>query len=101
MKNSLLAVYTSVWLRGDRLIAEIHKVGVSFINKTFKTHQDRVSAVHYRSGAAFLLDEEELETLQAAVEICPDATLDELQRIIADQCRTTVSQMSICTALKN
>jgi hypothetical protein len=100
MKNSLRAVCKSIWLRGDRSIAEIHKAGVSFINKTFKTHRGGVSAVHHRGGAVFSLNGEELETLQAAVEICPDATLDELQRIIADQCRTAVSQMSICSALK-
>ncbi len=44
-----------------------------------------------RDDATLSLDEEQLESLQAAVEVCPDATLDELQRLVADQCKATVS----------
>jgi transposase len=100
MKNSLTAVCMRMWLRGDISIAEICGVGVSFIKMTFKTHRDEVSPVRHSDGADFSLNEEQLETLQAAVEICPDATLEELQRLIADECKATVSQMSICHALK-
>jgi transposase len=83
-------------------IAEVFGAGVSFIKKRFKAHRDEESTVtHHSDGAAFSLDEEQLETLKAAVEICPNATLEELQRFIADDCKVTVSQMSIRRALKN
>jgi hypothetical protein len=46
------------------------------------------------------LNEEQLETLQAAVEICPDATLEALQKIIADESKVTVSWISAGTHLR-
>jgi transposase len=100
MKNSITSVCVRMWLRGDISITEIFGVGVSFIKKPFKTYRDEVIPSHHRDVAAFSLNEEQLETLQAAVEVCPDATLEELQRLVADECKVTVSQMAICRALK-
>jgi transposase len=100
MKNSLTAVCLRMWLRGDISIAEIFGVGVSFMTHPFRTLRDGVSPVHHNDSTTFSLNEEQLETLQAAVEVCPDATLEELQRFIADDCNVTVSQMTICRALK-
>jgi transposase len=101
MKNSLTAVCMRMRLRGDISIAGILGVGASFIKKTLKTRRDEEGPVRPHSDDAVpSLNEEQLEALQAAVEICPDATLEALQRIIADECKVTVSQMSICQALK-
>jgi transposase len=99
MKNSEVRI--RLRLRADISIAEVFGVGTSFIKKTLKIHRDIESRVHrYRRGAVVSLNEEQLETLQAAVEICPDATLEELQRLVADECKVTVSRMSIRRALK-
>jgi transposase len=85
----------------DMLIAEIIAVGASFIKKTLKTKRDGESPVRRHSDdAALSLNEEQLETLLAVVEVCPNATLEELQSFIADECKVTVSQMSIRRALK-
>jgi transposase len=99
MKNSITAVCMRMRLRVDRSIAKFLRIGTSFIKKTLGMERDEEGAKH-RDDAAHTLDEEQLETLQAAIEVCPDATLDELQRLVADQCKVTVSQMSICRALK-
>ena len=101
MKNSFTAVCIRMRLRADISIAEIFGTGVSFIHKTLKTHRDEEGQVRRQSyGAVPSLNEEQLETLQAAVQICPDATLEVLQRIIADEYEVTISQMSIRRALK-
>jgi transposase len=101
MKNSLTAVCTRMRLRADISIAGIFGAGASFIKKTFKTRRDEESPVRRHSdGAVLSLNEEQLETLLAAVEICPDATLEVPQRIIADECKVMLSRMSICRALE-
>ena len=92
MKNSVTSVCMYIRTRADMSIAEMFVAGVSFIKKRFKTHRDEeIPVTHHSDGAAFSLDEEQLETLKAAVEICPSATLEELQRFIADECQVTVS----------
>jgi transposase len=102
MKNSVTSVCMRIRTRIDISIAEVFGAVVSFIKKRFKAHRDEERRVtHHSDGAAFSLDEEQLETLKAVVEVCPNATLEELQRFIADECKVTVSQMSIRRALKN
>lgn len=93
MKNSITAVCVRMRLSADALIAKLFGVGASFIKSTLRMDWGEENAAHS-------LNEEQLETLQAAVEVCPDATLEELQRLVADQCKVTISQMSICRALK-
>lgn len=100
MKNSITAVCMLRRLRADASIARLFGDGASFIKRTLGMDRDEENANH-RDDAALYLDEEQLETLQAAVEVCPDATLEELQRLVADQCKVPVSQMSICRALKH
>jgi transposase len=101
MKNSLTAVYTRMRLWADISIAKIFGVGASFIKRTIKTQRDEgISVRRHSDGAVLSLNDEQLETLQAAVEICPDVTLEALQRIIADECEVVVSRMSIRRALK-
>jgi transposase len=101
MKNGVTSLYMRIRTRAEMSIAEVFGAGVSFLKKRFKTHRDEESPVTHRSdGAAFSLDEEQLETLLAVVEVCPNATLEELQSFIADECKVTVSQMSIHQALK-
>jgi transposase len=98
MKNSITAVCMRRRLRIDASIARFFRVGASFINRMLRMDRDEESANHRYD--ALSLDEEQLETLQAAVEVCPGATLEELQRLVADQCSVTVSQISIYRALK-
>jgi transposase len=99
MKNSAVRIHLR--LRADISIAEVFGVGTSFIKKTLKIRRDIESRGHrHRGGAVVPLNEEQLETLQAAVEICPDATLEELRRLVADECKVTVSRMSIRRTLK-
>jgi len=87
--------------RGILSIARISGSDASFIKKTLKSHRDEESMVRRRrNGAAPPLDEEQLAALQAAVEICPEATIEELQRLIADECKVRVSRKSIRHALK-
>jgi transposase len=93
MKNSVTAVCMHVRLRADAPIAKLFGVGVSFIKSMLRMDWGE-------EKASLSLNEEQLETLQAAVEVCPDATLEELQRLVADQCKVTVSQLSICRAMK-
>jgi transposase len=101
MKNSVTSVCMRIRTRAEMSIAEMFGAGVSFLKKRFKTHRDEESPVtHQSDGAGLPLDEEQLETLLAVVEVCPNATLEELQRFIADECKVTVSQMSIRRALK-
>jgi transposase len=88
-------------LRAGMSIAKIFAVKAFFIKKTPESHRDEEGQVRgHNDGAVPSLNEEQLEALQAAVEICPDATLEVLQRIIADECEVTVSRMSIRRALK-
>jgi transposase len=101
MKNGITAVCMRMRLRADASIAKLIGVVSSFIKKMLMTNPDEESPTPDHSEDVTLsLNEEQLETLQAAVEICPDATLEELQRLVADQCRVTVSQMSIFRALQ-
>jgi transposase len=99
MKNSVTAVCIRMRLRADASIARLFGAGASFIKRTLRMDLGEENADH-RDDAARSFNEEQLETLQAAVEICPDATLEELQRFVADQCQVTVSQLSICRALE-
>jgi transposase len=93
--------YVEAAERGFLSIAEIFGVGISFIKKKLKSHRDEEGPVTHRgNGVALPLDDEQLAALRAAIEICPGATLEELQRLIADECKVMVSQMSICRALK-
>jgi transposase len=80
-------------------IAEI--LGVSYIKKTLRSHRDgEGSSRRHGDGAAPPLNEEQLAVLQAALEICPEATIEELQGLIADECKVRVSRKSIRHALK-
>src|SRR5262245_8146988 len=102
MKNRVTVICTRMRLRDDISIAELFGVGASFVKKMLRPHRDVKSlASHDRDGAARPLNEEQLEVLQAAIEICPNATIEDLQRFIADECKVTVSQTSISRALKN
>jgi transposase len=101
MKNGFTAVLTRMRPRGGISIAEIFGAGVSFIKKTLRSHRDgEGSSRRRRNGATPPLNEEQLAVLQAALEICPEATIEELQRIIADECKVRVSRKSIRHALK-
>jgi hypothetical protein len=101
MKNGFTAVLTRMRPRTGISIAEIFGAGVFFIKKTFWSHRDgEGSSRRHGDGAAPPLDEEQLAVLQATLEICPEAAIDELQRLIADECKVTVSRRSIRHALK-
>jgi transposase len=99
MKNSDTEVCMHMRLRANALIARLFGFGTSFIKRTLRMDRGEENA-DQRDDATLSLDEEQLESLQAAVEVCPDATLDELHRLVADQCKATVSKISIYRALK-
>jgi len=87
--------------RGILTIARISGADSSFIKKTLKSRRDEESLTRRRKyGVAPPLDEEQLAVLQATLEICPEATIEELQRLIADECKVRVSRKSIRHALK-
>lgn len=82
-------------------VAEIFGVGVSFVKKMLKLHRDGESLKpRHGGGIEPLLNPERLEILRAAVETRPDATLEELQRFIADECQVRVSISTICRTLQ-
>lgn len=82
-------------------IADIFGVGISFVKKMLKLHREGESLEPGRgSGARPLLNQDQLEMLRAAVETRPDATLEELQGFMADECKVRASIPTLCRALK-
>jgi transposase len=99
MKNGFTAILTRMRPRTCISIAEIF--GIPFIKKTLRPHRDEESSSWgHGDGAAPRLNEEQIAVLQAALEICPEATIEELQRLIADECKVRVSRKSIRHGLK-
>jgi transposase len=100
MKNRVIAIYGLMRLRCVLLISEIFGVGASFFKNTLKSRREEGGPLpRNKNNEASLLNEEQLEALKVAVEICPDATLDELRRIVSDDCGRRVSLISVCRAL--
>jgi len=82
-------------------IANLFGVGPTFVKKMLKLHRagDSLEPRH-GGGPEPLLREKELALLRKEVKERPDATLDELQKALADQAQVTASLPTICRALQ-
>jgi transposase len=90
--------------RGDHTIDEIANlfgVGATFVKKMLRLHRagDDLEPRH-GGGPEPLLREKELALLRKEVKERPDATLDELQKALADKAQVTASLPTICRALQ-
>jgi transposase len=100
MKNRVIAIYRRMRLRSVLSISEIFGIGASFVKNAHKSSRNGEGALSRNNNSeAYLLNDEQLEALKAAVEICPGATLEELRRIVSDDCGRRVSLISVCRAL--
>lgn len=82
-------------------IASIFSVGITFVKKMLRLHRagDDLQPRH-GGGPQPTLKEKELTILRQEVQLHPDATLEELQKVLAHSCKTTVSLSTICRALQ-
>jgi transposase len=77
------------------------KVGRTFIKRMLKLHRagDTLEPRH-GGGPAPLLQEKEVTLLRQEISTRPDATLEELQKVLADKCQVTVSLSTISRSLQ-
>ena len=82
-------------------IARLFQVGVTFIKKMLKLHRagDPLDPRH-GGGPVPILQEPETTRLRQALQARPDATLAELQQVLADTCQVTVSLATISRRLQ-
>ena len=82
-------------------IASLFNVGVTFVKKMLRLHRagDDLAPRH-GGGPKPSLQAPEHNVLRAHIAAQPDASLAELQQILATQCALTVSQATICRALQ-
>ena len=81
-------------------IAHFFQVGVRFIKKMLKFHRaGHPLDPRHGGGPARLLQEPETALLRGEIRARPDATLEELQQILADKCQARVSLSTISRRL--
>jgi transposase len=81
--------------------ARIFQVGVTFIKKMLCLHRTGESLdPRHGGGPVPLLQEKETALLRQEMRACPDATLEELQKVLADNCHTTASLSTISRRLQ-
>jgi len=82
-------------------IARIFQVGVTFIKKMLKLHRagDPLDPRH-GGGPVPLLQEKEAALLRQEISARPDATLEELQQVLADKGQAPVSLSTISRSLQ-
>ena len=82
-------------------VANLFSVSLAFVKKMLKLHRagDDLEPRH-GGGPEVLLKEKELTLLREEVEEHPDATLEELQKVLAEKCNVTASLPTICRALQ-
>jgi transposase len=90
--------------QGEFTIAEIASlfgVGITFVKKMLRLHRAGQD-LHPRHGGGPLpsLKQNELAILRQEVHLRPDATLEELQKVLADRSKISVSVSTICRALQ-
>ncbi len=90
--------------QGEFTIAEIASlfgVGITFVKKMLKLHRagDDLEPRH-GGGPEVLLKEKELALLRKEVDKHPDATLEELQKVLVEKRKVTASLPTICRALQ-
>jgi transposase len=82
-------------------IARLFQVGVTFIKKMLTLHRagDLLDPRH-GGGPPLVLQEPETTLLRQEIQARPDATLAELQKVLADTCQVTVSLATISRRLQ-
>ena len=82
-------------------IARLFQVGVTFIKKMLKLHRagDPLDPRH-GGGPVPILQEPETTRLRQEIQARPDATLAELQQVLADTCQARVSLSTISRRLQ-
>lgn len=82
-------------------VARLFNVGVTFVKKMLRLHRagDDLAPRH-GGGPKPSLQEPEHKVLRQHIAAQPDASLFELQQLLADQYGVSVSQATICRALQ-
>ena len=81
--------------------ARIFQVGLTFIKKMLKLHRaGEALAPRHGGGPVPLLQEKETTLLQQELKARPDATLEELQQVLAAKCHATASVSTISRSLR-
>jgi transposase len=81
--------------------ARIFQVGLTFIKKMLKLHRaGEALAPRHGGGPVPLLQEKETTLLQQEIKARPDATLEELQQVLAAKCHATASLSTISRSLR-
>lgn len=81
--------------------ARIFQVGLTFIKKMLRLHRaGEPLEPRHGGGPVPLLQEKETTLLRQELRACPDATLEELQKVLTDQCQTTASLSTISRRLQ-
>ena len=81
--------------------ARIFQVGLTFIKKMLRWHRAGESLEpRHGGGPVPLLQEKERTLLRQALKARPDATLEELQQVLAAKCHTTASLSTISRSLQ-
>jgi transposase len=82
-------------------IARLFQVGVTFIKKMLKLYRAGAPLdPRHGGGPPLVLQEPETTQLRQALQARPDATLAELQQVLADTCQVTVSLATISRRLQ-
>ena len=82
-------------------IARLFQVGVTFIKKMLKLHRaGEPLDPRHGGGPVPVLQEPETTRLRQELQARPDATLAELQQVLADTCQVTVSLATISRRLQ-
>ena len=81
--------------------ARIFQVGLTFIKKMLKLRRaGEALEPRHGGGPVPLLQEKELTLLRQELRARPDATLEELQQVLAAHCHTTASLSTISRGLQ-
>jgi transposase len=81
--------------------ARIFQVGLTFIKTMLKLHRaGEALAPRHGGGPVPLLQEKETTLLQQEIKARPDATLEELQQVLAAKCHATASLSTISRSLR-
>ena len=82
-------------------IARLFQVGVTFIKKMLTLHRaGEPLDPRHGGGPVPVLQEPETTRLRQELQVHPDATLAELQQVLADTCQVTVSLATISRHLQ-
>ena len=82
-------------------VARLFNVGVTFVKKMLKrSRAGEALEPRHGGGTQPLLKEKELAFLRQEIDQHPDATLEELQKELLDQCAVKASVPTICRALQ-